>query len=93
MRLEMTRTIVAGSSPEEILSITAWRLVPLPDIRTVRRIGCVIVYILIYRIVGRLDFCLSQNERSMERKARSVAGMKPKFQLPRRLENGSDASN
>lgn len=39
LRLEMTRTIVAGRWPEEVLSITAWRLVPLPDIRTVKRIG------------------------------------------------------
>lgn len=39
LRLEMTRWICAGMVEDAMLSITAWRFVPLPDIRTVRRIG------------------------------------------------------
>lgn len=31
-----------------ISSMTAWRLVPLPDMRTVRRIGVSILYIVIF---------------------------------------------
>ena len=39
LRFERTRTIWVGSCPWLVLSITAWRFDPLPDIRTVRRIG------------------------------------------------------
>lgn len=48
LRLERTRTIWVLDSLESedlaISSITAWRLLPLPDMRTVRRIGVSILY-------------------------------------------------
>lgn len=50
LRLERTRTICVFGSFESvglaISSMTAWRLLPLPDMRTVRRIGVSILFIL-----------------------------------------------
>lgn len=39
LRFERTRTIWVGSCPWLVLSITACKFDPLPDMRTVRRIG------------------------------------------------------
>lgn len=39
LRFERTRTIFVGSFPALVLSITACRFEPLPDMRTVVRIG------------------------------------------------------
>lgn len=63
LRLEMTRMIWAGRESEDedededegdVLSITAWRLVPVPEIRIVRRVGCVMVIVIV--IGGALDW-------------------------------------
>ena len=39
LRFEITRTILVGSCPALVLSITACRFDPLPEIRTVTRTG------------------------------------------------------
>lgn len=68
LRLERTRTIWVLGSLESvglaISSITAWRLLPLPDMRTVRRIGVSILYVLFFCLCcrfARYEYAESQH--------------------------------